>query len=365
MAIVLRHDGANDYLTISNTVNFVSGDTLEFKFRILTNQTFAWISNGPTSVSAYVRWNGSTLRARGTQTGPAVSPPAGINLADGEFHTVQLILSATTHKFNVDGTDTADLTGNVSTSMFNTLSAFFNSYFDGDLEYIKIFNSGGTKFNWDANSSSTGPGATVLTETVAGNDATGVGFPTDGSQWIDTGGAGITVPVSVTNQVYNALNATIVTTGEINIPASVTNQSYTSLDHTISFTGQVDIPVSATNQVYTAQDVNLSLVGDIEVPVNTTSMSYTANDSTIVLTPVGVVIVPAQQTNMSYEAIDVNLTLQGEIQVDVATTNYTYNAIDSTIRLSGPLPINPRNTIKIGRDTNRIMVKRRNNTIRV
>jgi len=190
MAVALRHDGGNDYLTTLSDITLEDGDIVEIKSRIIVNQTFAWLSSGPAATNAYIRWNGSTLRARGNQTGPSVAPPNGINLANNEFHIVQLHLFAATHKFNVDGFDTATLNGDVSSSLFNTLSAFFNSFFHGDLAYIRIYNSGGDKFYFDANASNTDPSpTTTLTETVTGNNAEGTGFPSDGSQWVTFGGA--------------------------------------------------------------------------------------------------------------------------------------------------------------------------------
>jgi hypothetical protein len=283
MAIVLRHDGANDHLTFSGTVNVVAGDTIEVRSRILTNQTFAWISNGPSSVSAYVRWNGSTLRARGTQTGPAVSPPAGINLADGEFHTVQLILGATTHKFNVDGNDTADLSGDVSTNMFNTLSAFFNSYFDGDLEYLRIFDSVGTnKFYWDANSSTTGPGATILTETVVGNDATGVGFPTDGSQWIDIGG-GISVNATLGTISLLSNNALVGLSGEIPVQATLGQISYSSNNAQISISGSIDVNATLGQIAFVSNNVTVGLESALNVNPLVGQIEYTNNNSSVIL----------------------------------------------------------------------------------
>ncbi len=361
MATVLRHDGANDYLTISNTVNFVAGDTLEFKFRILTNQTFAWISNGPTSVSAYVRWNGSTLRARGTQTGPAVSPPAGINLADGEFHTVQLILSATTHKFNVDGTDTANLTGNVSTSMFNTLSAFFNSYFDGDLEYIKISNSGGTKFNWDANSSSTGPGATTLTETIAGNDATGVGFPTDGSQWIDTGGGGINATIT---ESYDNFTESITAQIDTNVSVAIT-ESYSDFTESISALVEADINVEAAITESYADftesiGVTVTEAGNITASITESYDAFTESVSVDVSANITAEI--TESYSDFTESISVNFTQEVDA---VITESYADFSESITVQLPVRTTINPRNTIQVNRRTNRVTIGRKTNIIKV
>ncbi|GLX86385.1 hypothetical protein tloyanaT_26380 [Thalassotalea loyana] len=188
MADALRLDGGNDHL-VTKQFGLNVGCILEAKFRMLSNQAFAFISAGKSATNAYVRWNGSTLRARGSVTGATVAVPGGIDITDGQWHILQLHVGATSHKFNVDGVDTANISGNVSSPLHTTIAAFYNSFFDGDIEYIKITNNSGEERNWDAKSSTFGPGSTVLVDTIAGEHATGIGFPTDGSQWIVIGGA--------------------------------------------------------------------------------------------------------------------------------------------------------------------------------
>jgi len=59
----------------------------------------------------------------------------------------------------------------------------------------------GVLHNWNPTASSHAAGTPILTDTIGGNNATGVNMPTDGSAWINLGG-GISIPV-IMNQLRN------------------------------------------------------------------------------------------------------------------------------------------------------------------
>ncbi len=66
----------------------------------------------------------------------------------------------------------------------------------GKIEYADLSDSTGPLIRLDSNASLHGTGSTIMVDTVAGNNGTGYGFPTDGSQWSEIGGGGSKVESS-------------------------------------------------------------------------------------------------------------------------------------------------------------------------
>lgn len=86
------------------------------------------------------------------------------------------------------------------------------------IEYVDLTTSANNR-TWDATASDHSAGSQpVLTDTVGGNNATGVNFATDGSAYIDLGGSGTeqTIVVSTTEQLTQSQLVNILGIGAIN-----------------------------------------------------------------------------------------------------------------------------------------------------
>lgn len=140
-------------------------------------------------------------------------------LNDAAFHDLSLRCNGTTVSWYIDGTQRG--TSVACTQVFNNLGAFGNRNASGasdvkndyDLEWIKLYDSTDTSsliHHWDAASSNTSnTGAQpILVDIIAANNATGVGFPTDGTAWVDISSA----PV-LTSAVGTATGSTTATIG--------------------------------------------------------------------------------------------------------------------------------------------------------
>lgn len=138
---------------------------------------------------------------------PGYNPQGTYAINDGEFHDFVALSDGVNRKYYIDG---AEL---VKEEAFTTTSDEYPFSAGGDLypfnqitrqaeliklEYIKFYDSADTSVlmhSWEASASETGATGLqpVLVDSVAGNNATGAGFPTDGSAFIVD-----TVPPSLT-----------------------------------------------------------------------------------------------------------------------------------------------------------------------
>ena len=114
----------------------------------------------------------------------------GTVLTDGDTFTYEIARGASsyTHTLNdvTQGvtlkSDNVDAMRGFSNSSYRTKVAIRRCYLVSS-DGVTITN------NWDATASSHAAGTPILTDTIGGNDATGANMPTDGSAWLDLGGA--------------------------------------------------------------------------------------------------------------------------------------------------------------------------------
>jgi hypothetical protein len=121
-------------------------------------------------------------------------------LNDAAFHDLSLRCNGTTVTWYVDGVQRG--TPAACTAVLDNVGAFGDRNSSGasdadndyDLEWVKLYDSTDTSaliHHWDAASSNTSnTGAQpILVDIIAANNATGVGFPTDGTAWVDISSA--------------------------------------------------------------------------------------------------------------------------------------------------------------------------------
>jgi len=184
---------------------------------------------------------------------------------------------------------------------FNTVTQ------QGKLEYIELDINGTPIHAWDATASSHTSGTPILTDTIGGNNATGVNMPTDGSAWIDLGGGGISVTGQTANYNVTFYDAVIDLAGEIVVSGESQSHSVTFYDATVDLTGEV--LVNAETQSYQVQffDGQVSLISGIEVQAQSQSYDVTFYDAVVQLS--GVINISAENQDYSVTFYDATVSI--------------------------------------------------------
>lgn len=247
----------------------------------------------------------------------------------------------------------------------------------GQLEYIELDINGTPVHAWDTNSSVHTAGTPIITDTIGGNDATGVNMPTaaigqPGSAWIDLGGGGITVTGATANYNYTGIVGVIDLTGEIIVTGSTANYNYAGITGSIDLTGEVVVTGVTANYNYSGVAGTVEIGAEIIVTGQTANYNYAGIDGAVELTALITVI--GQTANYDYTGIVADVIIQGAIIVTGNTANYDYLGVNATIKLQGPIVVNPRNiimatrnstTIRVKRNSTKIVVKQNSRTIKV
>ncbi len=217
-----------------------------------------------------------------------------------------------------------------------------SSYMHQTTQYVSLIDSNtptnSRYYDADASDHSGSTDQPILTDTIGGNDAVGSGFPSfDASVWVDLGGSGVTVT------------------------AGTANYNYSGVAGTIDLTGEVIVTGQTASYDYEGVVASIDLGSEIIITGQTAVYNYTGVDGLIELT--GLVKVTGKTAGYDYEGVAADITLQGSVIVTASTANYDYNALNATIILQGPITINPKNIIRVKRESKIMRVKRKSNTI--
>lgn len=135
-------------------------------------------------------------------------------------------------------------------SITGQAGVFFGHF---DFETLEYYNSSSTLVNkWDATASSHAPGTPILTETIGGNDATGVNMATggtvaNGGVWLDLGGGGISIAPDTINSTSVSLDPVITFNSILQLAPLAINSSSVSLDPVIQFSSSLTLSPSEAN----------------------------------------------------------------------------------------------------------------------
>tara|TARA_R110002033_G_scaffold64766_4_gene115680 strand:+ start:7738 stop:8778 length:1041 start_codon:yes stop_codon:yes gene_type:complete len=118
----------------------------------------------------------------------------------------------------------------------------------------------------------------VLVETIGGNNAVGVNFPTDGSAWVDLGGGGgeLNIVGSTPSYSFAVPLANVDLTGELNIVGSTPSYSFAVPTAVVDLTGELEIVGSTPSYSFAVPLANVDLTGDLSIVGTTPTYSYTA-----------------------------------------------------------------------------------------
>lgn len=226
MTIYLRSDGVNDTPQFPDAITIASLGTLPWKCIYKGNITaptgtvaIAGTSAGSTAAGPAVSTTGQMIIRSSTNVTVATSPAGFIIF--GEDHKYECDHAAgggISWKRDDVEIGTGSYTG---TQAWTNINQFFRASgsatarLQADTEYIEFVGTVNAN-RWDANLS--GGTGNVLPTTSGSNNANLVNFPTDGTQWVDTGGGGGTAQdITLVNaqQLVQAVQATVSTSQAI------------------------------------------------------------------------------------------------------------------------------------------------------
>lgn len=331
MAFALQLDGVNDYLSFpawSASGDFTISDTF------LTgnlSSTMIVIGNDSNTGNYLASYANGNLEFRLGSTTP--SPLLGGLVANTEYNY-------TITRVGTLVTVVVDSLGSVSfnqsaTAVFNAFGRFSpGSYFDGQYRGITVFDNGTDVRNYDVNSSSTGAGPVILTDTIGGLNAIGVNTPTDGSAWINLGGSGITVTVTESRSQRVDLSNLLIA-GTLSISTTETRSSRVDTS-SLSINGNV---IATVTEVRSARKNSSTLVVE-DLPL------------TAIVTEV-----KSSRVDLSFTSIEKDILA---IVTEIRSARVNLSSVDVPVTII----INPRNKISVRRKINTLSVQRKNNIIK-
>lgn len=186
MAWALQFDGVNDYAVMAAIIQLTGDFEVELKFKLgATAGTSAQVLR---TQAGQNQWIGR-YQSKHTLYWGGINRQAEIMLVDTDYtYIITRISNSVEWKIN----------GASKGFAVNANDLYLRDIFKttiGQIEYLKVTDNTIVIHNLDATASSHAAGTPVLTDTIGGNNATGVNMPTDGSAWVDLGGGGITVTV--------------------------------------------------------------------------------------------------------------------------------------------------------------------------
>lgn len=191
---------------------------------------------------------------------------------------------------------------------------------------------------YDAAVSSHAAGTPILTDTIGGNNATGVNMPTDGSAWVDLGGGGVTVTATLGAIAYTSQNAVISLAGAIDVSATLGTISYSSNSSVISLTGSVDVSATLGLIDYASQGTTVSLSGIVDVTPMLGSINYSSKNTTVSVT--GDVDIAVTLGAINYTSNNSVISLTSEVIINSTLGAIDYTSQSATVTLAGLIDVN-------------------------
>jgi len=339
-----------------------SGTTTPIYF-VARNTSFSGYISIQSNGELRVRYNGTNL------SWPSFGYPD-----DDQLHTIVVVRNGASHEAFLDGSSKGTVSNSITspfllTGIGNAGTLTSNFYLSRMRLWNNATGTGTPIHDHDANSSdrsNTGQ-QPILTDTAGGNNATGVGLPTDGSAWIDLGGGGLSIIGQESTFTYQSVNASVQLTGQIDITGQVSTYVYNSIDGSVSLTGNIEISGLTSTYQYQSVDGNVNLTGDLLIQGQTSNYNYQSVNAFVVLTGSVEVIgsvsnvnyqavnatveigsqlnIIGQTSTFDYQSIDATVTLQGDIDIVGQTSNYNFQSVNATIRLSSGRQINVSNVM--------------------
>lgn len=246
MAWALEFGGSGEHLTMSQIG--LSGDfEINIRLKLDSIDSDCFVAGRASSSNDWVGFYLGKFQARLSRTFVIlpVSPQVGV-WYDIKIERIGTLITISETAL---GSGSANDSEVVYFDQLGKFSTNATETFYGQLEFIS-FASASANHNYDATASNHGTGQPVVVDTIGNNDATGFGFPTDGSAWVDLGGGGSTdYPTTLESGSITYSGSSINATQVINT---------TIASGSLSLTGQPISNPIAFNSVLQSGDIALN-----------------------------------------------------------------------------------------------------------
>jgi Uri superfamily endonuclease len=283
MAWALQFDGVNDYAS-RDTADLFHQNLTQYAIKARLKETSSgsnYLIGQLASFNGYVTIrNDGTVRVKyGSTTVSFSFTRPTINT----YYDFEVQRDGNTHRLYINEIlqDTKSSSATNSSTNLGVIGRSSGSVSGFELEYLELYDaptSGSLLYNYSATASSHAAGTPVLTDTVGGNNATGVNMPTDGSAWIDLGGSGTSIAVDSGSYSYAGTDAQLIASRVLKADAG----SY----------------------LYTGSAV--SLLKGFVLTASAGPYSYLGQDATLTYTPAGAFILTANSGNYVYTGSNIN-----------------------------------------------------------
>jgi hypothetical protein len=296
-------DGVNDRATFASVTTSNNID-VEVVMTFNSLNGGAILSDG--GVANFFRYNAGTLRFRCLGfLGNSMSFTPVI----GQKYTLGAALRSTGVELFVDGASIGTSNGSPTGMLINTIG-FFNStfYLGCTIERLTVTDNTTPANSFDLyNDVVAGSSVNWPDQTANARNGTLVNTPTDGSQWLEVGGSGISITAESGTYLYSGTDAQLLTARILKADSGAYS--------------------------YTGSTVNL-LKGFV-LTANSGSYSYLGQDATLTYTPAGAFILTADSGNYTYTGANINFN-RDRVIIAVSGT-YNYNGTDIQIILPGQI----------------------------
>ena len=187
MTWALQFDGVNDYATLASVIDFTGDFTIEFELDLTVSRNDGFLELSTSTNNFFGKINNNAIFCRmGGQTlqyNPGASV-IGVHKYKWQKTGTTLVASFD----NVVQITNSSFTGGSTFDLIGRLQGV--NHLLGKLLSITGVDSNAQSFNYSptaSDRSNTGL-QPVLVDTIGGNDATGVNFPTNGGAWFNYGG---------------------------------------------------------------------------------------------------------------------------------------------------------------------------------
>ena len=288
MAWYLILDDVDDYMDLDSAIGRTDTSwKLKFKgVRVndgLGTQTYYLMSDG--TANNWIRINEASgdatmiFRKSSVSTTLRGTPPGGWDIQN--LHEYSVEYNGTTLTFKIDGTtvDTAVIASQDCSAIDQIGRSGQRAGFDCyGIAYYSDTTETSKEFDWDTDASSHASGTPVLTETVTGNNATGVNMPTDGSAWVNEGASAVTATIAVT-----VSKPTVAISSSATLPQPEATVSVSVSKPAVSISGSSTLPQPDAAISVSVSKPTVSFSGSATLPNPSASIAVTVNKPAVAI----------------------------------------------------------------------------------
>lgn len=355
MAWAIRADGVDDQMSFTS-VTIPAGENFTIRIAAslddLINRSFAGQSGAFNNVIRTASASQWKFRANAVESNLDFIEPlvdfavfdVEIKRTGGATGTIDIVDTATQSSLLVATVN------NPNELALNGLFRYGNSSFRflGEFQLLEI-TSTTVNNKWDATASDhSNTGAQpVLVDTVGSNDATGSGFPTDGSAWVDLGGGGVTLdglfsinkdsflssasaslPQPVGDASFNINSLLLNASASVTLPNPQGDISFIIPEISIGLSGGATLPQPISNISFSFPKVSLTASASVTVPFPVGNVAFSIDSQGFIST--GSATQPNPSASVAFSINNISVISSASVSLPQPISNISFN-VDSVI----------------------------------